>query len=57
MIMHSMLVKNSPSGQELSNGVLLMDLIVGGKIMEHWANAVWVTVLIKLVIISPLPGD
>ena len=47
----------APTGQELSIGVLLMDRIVDGKIMEHWANADWVSVLIKLGILTPLPGD
>lgn len=46
----------SASGQELSWGALLLDRVEGDRIMEHWANADWVSVLIRLHVIPP-PSD
>lgn len=45
----------APTGMELNLGALLMDRVVDGLILEHWANADWVTVFRRLGIIPPLP--
>jgi predicted ester cyclase len=45
----------APTGKALKVSALLMDRIVDGRIVEHWANADWVTVLRHLEIIPPLP--
>jgi predicted ester cyclase len=45
----------APTGMDLSVGVLMMDKVVDGQIVEHWANADWVNVLGRLGIIPPLP--
>jgi predicted ester cyclase len=46
----------SPTGQELTWGALLLDRVEGDRIVEHWANADWVSVLIRLHAI-PQPPD
>src|SRR5262245_55984732 len=43
----------APTNQRLTWSVLLMDQIVDGKIVLHYANADWMSVLIKLDVISP----
>lgn len=43
-----------PTQQEINLGVLLMDQVVDGQIVKHWANADWVTVLIQLGVIPPI---
>jgi predicted ester cyclase len=45
-----------PTGQEFNWGALLMDRVEGEQIVEHWANADWMTVLRTLQII-PLPSQ
>jgi predicted ester cyclase len=45
----------APTGMDLNIGVLMMDKVVDGQIVEHWANADWVSVLGRLGIIPPLP--
>lgn len=45
----------APTGMDLKIGVLMIDRVVDGLIVEHWANADWVTVLRQLEIIPPLP--
>ena len=42
-----------PSSRTLTWSVLLIDRIVDGKIVLHHANAGWMSVLIKLGVISP----
>ena len=46
----------APTGKRLSWGVLLMDQIVDGRIILHYANADWISALIQLGVISP-PGQ
>jgi predicted ester cyclase len=43
----------APTNQQLTWSVLLMDQIVDGKIVLHHANADWMSVLIKLGVVSP----
>jgi predicted ester cyclase len=43
----------APTNQQLTWSVLLMDQIVDGKIVLHHANADWMSVLIRLGVISP----
>jgi predicted ester cyclase len=43
----------APTNQKLTWSVLLMDQIVAGKIVLHYANADWMSVLIKLGVIPP----
>ncbi len=45
----------APTGKHMTWGVLLMDQIVDGGIILHYANADWISVLIQLGVISP-PG-
>lgn len=45
----------APTGKELTIRALQMDRVVDGLIVEHWANADWVTMLIQLGIIPPKP--
>ena len=45
----------APTGIDFNIGVLMMDRVVDGRIVEHWANADWVTVLGRLGIIPPPP--
>ena len=42
----------APTNQRLTWSVLLMDQIVDGKIVLHHANADWMSVLVKLGLIS-----
>ena len=45
----------APTNQLLTFSVLLMDQIVDGKIVLHYANADWINVLVKLGVV-PAPG-
>ena len=45
----------APTGMDISVGALMMDRVVDGKIVKHWANADWVRVLGMLGIIPPPP--
>jgi predicted ester cyclase len=45
----------APTGMDLNLGVLMMDRVVDGQIVEHWANADWITVLRQLELIPPPP--
>jgi predicted ester cyclase len=44
------------SNQKLAWSLLLMDQIVDGKIVLHYANADWVSVLVKLGVVPPPPN-
>ena len=46
-----------PTNQQLTFSVLLMDKIVDGKIVLHYANADWISVLAKLGVVKPPGGD
>jgi predicted ester cyclase len=48
-------MRAGPTGKQLSWSVLLMDQIVDGKIVFHYASADWITVLIQLGIVPPPP--
>jgi hypothetical protein len=41
------------AGKQLSWNILLMDQIVDGKIVLHYANADWISVLIQLGVVPP----
>lgn len=43
----------APTGKQISYGALLMDQLVDGKIVQHNANADWLSVFIQLGVISP----
>ena len=43
----------TPTGKQLSWNILLMDQIVDGKIVVHYANADWINVLIQLGVVPP----
>ena len=43
----------APTEKQLSWTVLLMDEIVDGKIVLHYANADWISVLIQLGVVPP----
>lgn len=45
----------APTNQQLTWSVLLMDQVVDGKIVLHYANADWIGVLVKLGIVLPPP--
>jgi predicted ester cyclase len=45
----------APTGAQYNIGVLMMDRVVEGLIVQHWANADWVSVLGRLGIIPPPP--
>jgi predicted ester cyclase len=45
-----------PTNQTLTWSLLLMDQIVDGRIVLHYANAVWLRVLVKLGVIPPPPA-
>jgi len=47
----------APTNQQLTFSVLLMDKIVDGKIVLHYANADWISVLVKLGVVAPPGGD
>jgi predicted ester cyclase len=44
-----------PTNQKLTWSLLLMDQIVDGKIVLHYANADWLSVLVKLGVVPPPP--
>jgi predicted ester cyclase len=44
-----------PTRQKMSWNVLLMDQIVGDRIVLHYANADWLGLLLKLEILPPPP--
>jgi predicted ester cyclase len=46
----------APTNQTLTWSVLLMDQIVNGKIVLHYANADWIGVLVKLGAVPPPPS-
>jgi predicted ester cyclase len=46
----------APTSQTLTWSVLLMDQIVNGKIVLHYANADWIGVLVKLGVVPPPPS-
>ena len=43
----------APTGKQISYGAILMDQVVDGKIVQHNANADWLSVFIQLGVISP----
>lgn len=45
----------APTNQQLTWSVLLMDQVVDGKIVLHYANADWIGVLVKLGVVPPPP--
>ena len=45
----------APTNQQLTWSVLLMDKVVDGKIVLHYANADWIGVLVKLGVVPPPP--
>ena len=45
----------APTNKQLTWSVLLMDQVVDGKIVLHYANADWIGVLVKLGVIPPPP--
>jgi len=45
----------APTNQQLTWSVLLMDQIVDGKIVLHYANADWMGVLVKLGVVPTPP--
>ena len=47
----------APTNQQLTISVLLMDKIVDGKIVLHYANADWISVLVKLGVLTAPRGD
>ena len=46
----------APTSKQLTWNVLLMDTIVDGKIVLHYANADWIGVLVKLGVVPPPPS-
>jgi predicted ester cyclase len=46
----------APTNKQVKLTVLLMDQIVEGKIVLHYANADWIGVLVKLGALPPPPG-
>jgi predicted ester cyclase len=47
----------APTNQHLTWSVLLMDKIVDGKIVLHYANADWISVLAALGVVAKPGGD
>jgi predicted ester cyclase len=47
----------APTNQQLTFSVLLMDKIVDGKIVLHYANADWISVLVKLGVVAAPFGE
>jgi predicted ester cyclase len=47
----------APTNQHLTWSVLLMDKITDGKIVLHYANADWISVLVKLGVVAAPGGD
>jgi ketosteroid isomerase-like protein len=45
-----------PTGRTVEAGILVMDRVVDGKIVQHWANLDWLSLLGPLGLI-PLPPD
>lgn len=45
----------APTNKQLTWSVLLMDTIVDGRIVLHYANADWIGVLVKLGVVPPPP--
>jgi hypothetical protein len=46
----------APTNKQVTLTVLLMDQVVNGKIVLHYANADWIGVLVKLGALPPPPG-
>lgn len=46
----------APTNKQVTLTVLLMDQVVDGKIVLHYANADWLGVLVKLGALPPPPG-
>ena len=46
----------APTNKQVTLTVLLMDQIVDGKIVLHYANADWIGVLVRLGALPPPPG-
>jgi predicted ester cyclase len=46
----------APTNKQLTLSVLLMDTVVDGRIVLHYANADWIGVLVKLGVVPPPPG-
>jgi predicted ester cyclase len=46
----------APTNQQFTFSLLMMDRIVDGKIVLHHANADWISVLVKLGVVPPLPS-
>ena len=45
----------APTNKQLTWSLLLMDRVVGGKIVLHHANADWIGVMVKLGVVPPPP--
>ena len=54
---HGPLFGVAPTHQRLTWSVLLMDRIVDGKIVLHYANADWIGVLVKLGVVAAPGGE
>jgi len=46
----------APTSKQLTWSVLLMDTVVDGKIVLHYANADWIGVLVKLGVVPRPPS-
>jgi predicted ester cyclase len=46
----------APTNQHLTFSLLMMDQIVDGRIVLHYANADWLSVLVKLGVVPPPPS-
>jgi hypothetical protein len=46
----------APTSKQLTWNILLMDTIVDGKTVLHYANADWIGVLVKLGVVPPPPS-
>ena len=46
----------APTNKQVKLTILLMDQIVDGKIVLHYANADWIGVLVQLGALPPPPG-
>lgn len=46
-----------PTNRQLTWSVLLMDTILDAKIVLHYANADWISVLVKLGVVTAPGGD
>ena len=47
----------APTNKQLTWSVLLMDQVVDGKIVLHYANADWISVLVKLGVVTAPGGE